>query len=206
MRTKVNLGLGKLSVLEVVGFGQHVVTKMTGNAFFPAPSPDLAKVSTAATALQTAYDQAQGAGPAQTSVMYQARTALETLLIALGHYVEDVANDPVNVNTGAAVIIFSAGMDVKETSQRQKQIFRALLGELPGSVILIAESVKRGSHEWQYSRDTANPNGWIPAVSTTEATVTIPGLDSGTRYWFRHRSILPGGPTAYDGPANLIVQ
>ncbi|MBI4944827.1 MAG: hypothetical protein HY840_00340 [Bacteroidetes bacterium] len=49
-------------------------------------------------------------------------------------------------------------------------------------------------------------SGWISALSTTEATTTISGLESGKRYWFRHRSILPGSPAPYDGPIDLIVQ
>jgi len=206
MKTKVSLGLSRKSVLELVGFAKHVVSNITGNAFFPSPTPALIRVSDAADALQTAYDHAQGAGPAQTAVMNQARLALETLLTALGHYVEDVANDPVNVNTGTDAIILSAGMDVKNTFSRQKQVFTIRRDELPGSVILLAGSVRRGSHEWQYTLDSTNPGAWTSVTSTTEAAVTIPGLESGKRYWFRHRSILPGGPTAYDGPIDIIVQ
>ena len=71
---------------------------MTGNSFFPTPLPTLASITAAANALNAAHDLALGGGPAQTAVMHQKREALEILLTAEGHTVEDVANNPVILN------------------------------------------------------------------------------------------------------------
>ncbi|MBI4930562.1 MAG: hypothetical protein HY841_07360 [Bacteroidetes bacterium] len=206
MKAKVKLGLSRMSVPEMVEFALHVVSRMTGNAFFPSPSPSLGNLYNAAIALQNAFDQAQGSGPAQTAVMHQKREVMETELTAEGHYVEDVANDPANSVTGPEAIILSAGMDVKDVTPRQKRVFTVSNGNLPGTVELVAERAVRGSHEWQYTQDLSDPNSWIDAESTTQASVTVSGLESGKRYWFRHRAILPDGPTDYDGPVDIIVQ
>jgi len=48
MKTKVSLGLSRKSVLELVGLAMHVVSNITGNAFFTPPTPALIKVSDAA--------------------------------------------------------------------------------------------------------------------------------------------------------------
>ena len=104
----------------------------------------------------------------------------------------------------------SVGMAVKDVTPRHKQGFIVKSGEIPGSVILTAEDVKHGFHEWQYRQAgpdvAAIPDGWISVTSTTEATTVIEGLESGKRHWFRHRTILPGGPTAYEDPISIMVQ
>lgn len=202
---KVSLGLKEKSVTELIAFAFHIVNKMFGNVFFPAPSPALNKITNAAIALQTAFDKAQGAGPEQTAVMRQKREAMETLLTAEGHYVEDAANDPVNAVTGPDVIILGAGMEVKHITPRQKQVFTVEAGKLPGTVMLIAERIVRGIHEWQYSLNVSDPEGWKEVDPTTKATTTITGLESGKRYWFRHRSVSKEGPSGYDGPVDSIV-
>ena len=205
MRTKVKLGLKGLSVPELLGFSVHAVTEMTSNGFFPAPSPALSQINNAISALVTAFDQAIDGGPPQTAVMRQKRELLEGLLTDLGHYVEGIANDPVNASSGADAIILSAGMNTKQKSPRQKRTFGAKAGEMPGTAELTAEHISRGMHEWQYTSDISNPSGWISVEPTLKAAVTISGLESGKLYFFRHRSILKDGPTDYDGPADCRV-
>lgn len=203
---KVSLGLKEKSVPELIAFAFHVVSKMFENAFFPSPAPALKKVTDAAMELQKAFDKAQGAGPEQTAIMHQKRETMETLLTAEGHYVEDVANDPENKITGPEVIILSAGMSVKHFTPRQKQVFEVSMGDKPGTVVLVAERVERGTHEWEYSLDPSDASGWIEVDPTSKATVTITGLESGKRYFFRHRSVSSDGTSAWDGTIDMIVQ
>ena len=203
MKTKVKLGMNKMSVPELMSFSIHVVSKMNGNTHFPVPQPALDKITNAITALQNAFDLAQGAGPQQTATMHQHKMLLETMLTALGNYVESVANDVANAETGAETIILSSGMNVKQFTPHQKQTFRVKAGNLPGTILLFAESVKRGSHEWQYNNPPAD--GWTDAEPTVQASTMIMGLESGKRYSFRHRTVLPGGTTAWGDPESILV-
>ena len=204
-RVKVNLGLKGMSVVELIGFALHVILKMTGNILFGTPSPALVKLSNAAAALQNAFNLATGGGPQQTAVMRKAREVMETLLIAEGHYVEDVANDPVNSVTGADAVILNAGMDVKSFQPRKKRVFMVNRGAMSGTVILGAIHVQRGSHEWQYTLDISNPASWVDVDPTIQATTIVSGLESTKKYFFRHRSVLKGGPTAWEGVIDIIV-
>lgn len=205
MKTKVKQGLRDMTVTELLGYSIHAVTKMTGNPYFTTPAPALVKITGATTALQNAYNLAQGAGPAQTAAMHQSRDILEIYLCSLGHYVEDVANDPVNSNIGAEPIILSAGMEVKAKGSRNKQRFMVVAGELPGTIELFAEAVRRGSHEWQYTTDIADSSGWIDGEPTVQSTTLLTGLESGKKYYFRHRSVRPEGPSAWDDPEAAFV-
>jgi hypothetical protein len=205
MKKKVKMGLDAMTVPQLMSYGTHVVTKMTGNTFFSTPNPALVKVTNAVTALQSSFNNAQGAGPGQTATMNQNKELLKTLLSALGHYVEDVANDPVNSITGAEAIILSAGMEVKNFSPPQKHIFSVSSGTLPGTVDLVGESIRRGTHEWQYTPDPNNANSWINAEPTVQSTTTISGLEIAKRYYFRHRLITIDGPTDWAEPMSIIV-
>ena len=194
-----------MSVPQLLGYATHVVSKMTDNAYFTAPNPQLVKVTAVIADLQNAFNNALGAGPAQTATMNQFKDALQVLMNALANYVESIANDPANVNTGADAVILSAGMDVKSTSPHQKQTFTVSYGNIPGSVDLTGASITRGSHEWEYKTDATNANEWISAEPTVQASTTIHGLEISKRYYFRHRSITTDGPTDWDDPLSLIV-
>lgn len=205
MKTKVKLGLAKMSVPQLTGYANHVVSEVKDNLYFPAPSPDLSRIKTAITKLEDAYKDALGAGPPQTAVMNQCREALELLLSALGNYVEGVANDPVNVEAGANTVILSAGMDVKSISRHQKRTFSVSYGNIPGTMELSAASVTRGSHEWRYTTDVTSVSGWINVDATVQASTIIEGLEIGKKHYFSHRAITPDGPTDWDDPESLTV-
>ena len=204
MKTKVKLGMQRMSVTELLGFATQVVSKMTGNSFFPSPIPTLDAVNGAVTALQNSYNKAQGGGPEKTAAMHQSKELLQDLLTALGHYVENVANAPANAETGGETIVLSSGMATRQFTPVQRQVFTVKNGKLPGTAELLASGLKRGSHEWQYA---ANPpaDGWTDAEPTVQATTIIMGLEPGKRYTFRHRSVLTDGPAAWEDPQSLIV-
>jgi len=203
MKTKVNLMITKMTTEQLIAFALNIVSKMTGNSNFATPNPALPAITTAATALQTAYDNAQGGGPAQTSVMHQKRTALELLLSTLGHYVEDRANDPANA-AGPEAIVLSSGLSIKHVSPRQKQVFSANHGKIQGSVILVAATITRGNHEWQYTNDINNP-AWVAVTPTIKASVTITGLERFKTYYFRHRVLLADGYSEWEHAVELTV-
>ena len=59
---KVNLNLSGRSIPNKIAFAGTVVLQMSGNAYFPTPSPTLTAVKTAADALNLAYQKAQTGG------------------------------------------------------------------------------------------------------------------------------------------------
>ena len=204
MKIKVNLMIAKMTTEQLIAFALNIVSKMTGNSNFATPNPALPVVTTAANALQTAYDNAQGGGPAQTSLMHQKRVALELLLTTLGHYVEDRANDPANA-AGPEAIVLSSGLNIKHISPRQKQVFSVNHGNIQGSVVLVAAHIVRGTHEWQYTNDINNSSAWVAVTPTIKANVTISGLERFKTYYFRHRIVSAGGYSEWENPVEFTV-
>ena len=91
----------KQTAEQLVTMAGAVISGLTGNPAFPAPTVDLKAVQAAADALKTALvAQAQG-GTAATADKNNKQEALVVLLRKVKHYVEDnCAGDPAVILTG----------------------------------------------------------------------------------------------------------
>jgi len=206
-RVKVALNLAKQSVLVKIAKGRHYVTSMTGNPSFPAPDPALAVVTTAVDALETAFDNADGGGTAETAIMHEKESIVDNLLAKLGSHVEVVANDDPD---NAASIVLSAGMDLKKPAApvgpvlRPENLRAGFFGDMPGTIKLKCKKSKgtialiweviEGSPPSPGPGPLAAPpvSDWKPAFNpdfpkgvSTSSTFIVTGLSSGTTYTFR---------------------
>src|SRR6185436_5060556 len=192
VKVKVALELSRKSVGALIAFGHTVVDFCTGNSNFTTPAPALADISTAIDELTTAAAAADNGRGSVMEVTTQRvkRIALEYLLTSLGQYVETTANDPANAYPLEHIVevIESAGMQAKQVTIREKRVFAAKAGELPGTAKLVAAFVKRGIHDWQYSLTPLEESSWTSVPSTTKASTELSGLDSVAVYYFRHRA------------------
>src|SRR5436190_15734008 len=103
------IGLAEMPVPEKIQFARQIVTQMTGNANFTTPAPTLASISTAATALESAYNAAQAAyatAKALTSTQDDKEAALDLILSQEANYVE-------NTSGGDKAKIESSGFSVR---------------------------------------------------------------------------------------------
>jgi hypothetical protein len=202
MKTLVALGFSSLAIPKKIETGRFIVTSMTGNASFTAPSPTLASVTTAINGLETAHITAQGGGADDTAAMYAKELALDLLIKSLGGYVEGIANaSPLN----AEAIILSAGMNVKNKGVKANPDFDVQITGNPGEVLLIHSGVTRGSIEFQMSTDISNASNWQSIYSGTRGRFTKDGLTSGTRYYFRSTVIDKNGKNPWSPVLNTIV-
>jgi hypothetical protein len=173
------------AVGPLIVFGRHVVLVMTGNTWFPSPSPALATVTTDLDALEssqaTALTRAKGSAAARNLK----KKTVQVDLKALAAYVSTIAAQ--NADKATAIIL-SAGMKPKDYTRPAKAPLAALMGPTPGEILLRAKAVGRGAaYEWQYSPDGKT---WVAAGTTTVANTSIQGMTAGTTYQFRFRATL----------------
>ena len=207
MKAKVSLGLAKMPIPLKIEKARHIVTAITGNVSFPTPFPTLASITTAINALETAYNAAQGAGPAQTATMHDKEVIVNNLLSQLANYVEMTAN-------GVEAVILSSGMGVKRPATHRPFTFTVRNGEHEGEVILQSEVTRNASYLWEISTDplpteppaAPNASSWKPAGSSKQATFHINGLVARTKYWFRVATITSAGQGLWSDPVTIIVQ
>jgi hypothetical protein len=191
-----------LRVPAVISYAQNIVKGMTGNPSFPNPTPTLAQVSTAVTALSTAQAATLTRVKGAIATRNTAREELHTLLQQLKAYVQTVAD--ADTEHGPA-IIDSAGMAVRKIAVRAPRVFDAQPGAVAGTANLVtAAAARRASYEWEYSLDGGKT--WVCAPPTLQAKTTVTGLTSGTSVQFRVRAVTKTGAGDWSPAVSVSVR
>lgn len=178
----VILRLWRMSILKKRVKALFIVESMLGNQHFPNPFPALSEIAAAVSELQTAALNAMNGGKKAVAVLHQEEAKLVRLLIAIGHYVEGIANKDLQNRES---IIISAGMEFKKVHIRKASNFKVKNTEMPGQVKLRTRYLNRVSYIWQQSTNPDDDASWMTVATTLKASLIISNLAVGTRYWFR---------------------
>ena len=201
--TKTPIAILKLParMADAITYAQAIVEAMTGNASFPTPTPTLAAIGAAISALQTAETAALSRVKGAVAVRNDKRAALVTLLKQLKAYVQTVVD--ANVENGGA-IIQSATLAVRKTPAHKPRVFGAATGVVSGTAKLVAASAgPRSGYEWDYSLDGGKT--WVQAPSTLQAKTTVTGLTPGATVQFRYRPVTKAGEGNWSQAVSLVV-
>jgi hypothetical protein len=205
MKTKVNLGLGKMTTSEKVENARHYVSLTTANiatftTAFLNPALLLTAINTDADALEDAYLKALGGGIEQTAIKDNREENLDRLLTLLGAYIEYVAH-------GDEGIIPMAGMKVKTAGGKFPSDYGVQNTEVEGEVQLTDKLVKDGMHIWEISPDpvAGSTFDW-KALKATRSVSTLTGnLTPGKKYWFRVAHHVDETQGGWSDPISIIV-
>jgi hypothetical protein len=199
-RTLVVLKL-PTNVPALLRVAQSIVQSMTGNAYFPSPTPPLAAVAAALADLEVAEVARLSNARGTAAVRHVKRAALSSLLMRLKAYVQGVADDDPDHAGG---IIESAGMSIKASTAAAKPPFAARPLALAGSVRLMVRAVAREAHyQWAWSSDGGAT--WQLAPATRGAKKVLTGLPSGTTCMFRYRVTTRAGERDWSEAVSLRV-
>jgi hypothetical protein len=200
-RSRVILGLAKSSS-ALVTQTTNVVTRMTGNAYFSTPVPNLALITTAIGALQASEAATVSRTKGAVAARNQKRKELVALLEQLGTYVQTVADaDEAN----APAIIESAGFAVRKTPTRTARVFAVKQGPNSGVAEIVAASAgHRSAYEWQYSTDGGKT--WVLLPPTLQAKTSVTGLTPGAVVQFKYRAVTKTGADDWSQPVSLAIQ
>jgi hypothetical protein len=197
---KIKLELKKMTDIEAVEESKLVGGKLTGNSNFTSPTVPGATLVSNGTALETLLLQRDALDLQVQQVTIQIRSArdkLETDLNLDAAHVEQ----QINLVTGAATVVDplvaaakarSAGMEVVDAAtpvgpMPKVEGLKATQGDADCEVDLQWNPVKRGLKNYHVEM-TTDPNGltgWHHVGSPTKSSMTVKGLTSGQRYFFR---------------------
>jgi hypothetical protein len=192
------LNLRKLTASQVVDEAHFIVTSMTGNVNFPAPTPGLTQVTTDANNLdasvQAAKTRARGTGSHVAAMLKAIKVTLK-LLVA---YVENIANaTPDHADT----IIISSGMFVKKHTPIIKADFSVKAGKNTGEAVLVCKASPHSTYVFEMTTDPSNPALWMAINKGTKSRYTKTGLTSGKLYYFRVTRTDKNG----EHPASIVL-
>jgi hypothetical protein len=179
----------------------NIATRMTGNPYFPTPTPNLALITAAIGTLQTAEATAVSRIKGAAAARNQRRKELVALLEQLRTYVQTVADaDEAN----APAIIESAGFSLRKKATHTPRVFAAKPGPNSGvAVVVTASAGKPASYDWQYSIDGGKT--WVLLTSTLQAKTTVAGLTPGVVAQFKYRVVTRLGATDWSQPVSLTI-
>jgi hypothetical protein len=205
--SKVRVGIKSMSALEKIAFARRIVNEMTNNPNFPSPSPELAVVSGAAAALESAYAAAQSARQTAKSLAaaQKAReSALERALSQEANYVDSASGgDKEKIeSSGFAARSESAPIGVPE----KPQDLGVRDADLPGTVALRWKPVHGArSYVIEFAAASGSPTAWLQLAITSKAKLVSNGLISGTRYWFRVAAVGSAGHGPWSDPVQRMA-
>jgi len=176
---------------------------MTGKKVFDTPevSAQITTTTNAVAGLRSAMRAPLS--DVKTENIRIARDTLDRSMRKLANRVEDIANDPALPDIARIYVVHQAGMKVKMRTHRQKNQFKAVNGDISGSVILTAAS-GGSAHLWQYTTDIENFTGRIQAKGSS-GTKIITGLTPLTKCAFFHQPIIGDDNTEWEGPIILDI-
>lgn len=204
-KPKLNLR-GKTPLQKVQKTGD-IVTSTTGNPDFTTPNPPLATLTAKADTLAAAIsarDIAKQTLDEMQAALVAAELDLDTSLSLFSAYVESASG-------GIAQKILSTGLGVKGQASPvgplpQVENLDATATDVEGSVLLRWKPRKGAkTYEVQTCPDPITSAGWTTVGQPTKATLTVTGLPSGGRCWFRVRAIGTAGPGPWSDPCVKTV-
>ena len=200
---KVKLGLGDMTVLEKVQFGDTVHTALTGNPNFVTPVPPLTAVLTATDDLRAAAEAvrlAKLALAAAVNVQDQAEDAFDFVMTQEGNYVENTSGgDPAKIQSAAMQV--QAGPTPPAALPKVEDV-SATSGDLDHECDLHWKPVNRkNNYIVEVSPDPVTATSWTQAGLPTKSKFTVTGLTSGAKYWFRVAASGPLGAGPWSDPA-----
>ena len=179
---------------------RSIIKAMTGNIWFTTITPPLNTVTTDTDTLESSHAIALNRAKGAASSRDDKKATVLKDAHALLAYVQGIAdNNPAN----AEAIILSAGMNVRAKGGRKIIDFKALHGEVSGTVNIIAKAAENNaSYEWQQSTDGTN---WTMLPVTRKVKTSVSNLIPGTTYYFRYRPVLRKGEGEWSQIIKIIA-
>jgi hypothetical protein len=207
-KAKVVLNLAVLSIPDKIQQARTFAAGVKKNQKLARQDDALPdKIEAAAQALDDAYAEAlyaRSISVTKTAVMKQLEDALDSLLTALGHYVEAESR-------GDEAVIKSTGMSVKKRRTPagipgMPEALAATEGSMNGSIALKWKAVK-GSRSYLVRATTtvADAKSWQQVGVSTRANVLVEELTSGLQYWFQVSAIGTAGQGPWSDPSTKIA-
>jgi hypothetical protein len=202
---RINLGFGNLSGPLLNKKAGSIYEGIFENSDFPTPTPDMATFNAARIVFSNAMEKAASRSIDDIVARNQARNVLIDMLVELGNYVTLTAN-------GNVAKLTKTRFDLRKQREtkpdmQKPQNLKLADGANRGMVEISVDSVKGArSYSYEYTMDPLTPESVWTVISSTSRKITIKGLESGKKMWFRVAAVGVRNQFTYSDVLNRIVQ
>jgi hypothetical protein len=204
---KIVLNTRGANATELAVKAATIVSKMTGNANFPTPSPVLTSITTQINLVNAKLTEQQA-----SFRTYQQKTAeLQTERLNLSKLLETEASYVQIASNGDEAKIKSSGFDVRQKGSPigvlpAPENLLLYAGYKDGEVNAAWNSVRGAkSYNVEISTDVNNADAWEFYKTVTRSRCSLSGFTSGSRIWVRVIPINGEGEGAPSDPAVKTV-
>ena len=203
---KLKMGLTGLKPVDLAERANTLVTKVTGNANFPTPTPDVALITTKKEELQTLIAEASRGDRDKIAARKVAYAELHALLKQLASYVSYTAG-------GNELMILSSGFGVVKPVNdliqvREPVLFPPEQSRKSGQLKLKWERID-GARSYVVEKAETDPSQpdtvWSHLAISVRRQITISGLVPGKYYWFRVQAVGSHNVSAFSDVALAMV-
>lgn len=181
---KINLGFSRYADAVLLVVAQTILAALTGNLYFPTPTPTLAVLQAAVDDYAAALSAAKDRGKNNVAAKNTRRKELIALLQQLGRYCMLTAGTNIDA-------LISSGFELSKTRQPMPPIEAPSITKMDNGVnsgdLLIAVDRPKGAkgYIFEYTLDAITDSSVWTSITTTTSKATIAGLEPGKKYWFR---------------------
>ena len=203
---RIKAGVASLNPRSLVLFTRKLINRMTGNANFPTPTPDLAD-------LQLKLDEFYALAVAAEDGSRRDRVARDTSGTELKEMLRILANYVAMVAAGDANIILSSGFDIRSEAEPNPPLtipaaLKAMRTSHSGVVNLDWNPVPNAL-TYRIMMTINDPNlanaEWTSAAITSKSKAEISNLSPGQYYWFKVQAIGRTGMSGYSDPTTVMA-
>lgn len=200
---KLNSGFSKLNDTQFDNKVDHIITSLTGNAKFPAPTPTIPIVQGLLDDYRAAL--ALDPGPARTTAVTATRFKLQDAVDKLARNLELTANV-------TDAMLATSGYDLRKDPTFTDELVappgnvRLKSLGVSGTVHLMCAAVERAkAYELQSALDP-EPADWTDrGTFPSTRGISVTDLERGKDIWMRIRAVGPSGAGAWSDPATTMV-
>jgi hypothetical protein len=199
---RVALGFAREVDTVLIAFTRNVVTLMTNNTQYPAPTPTLAVITDSVDGFETKVHDALNGGRIIIATRNAARFELLSLLRQLAAYVQGNCGGDLLALLGSGFEAVRAPSPVGVLPAPQN--VRLSLTGMSGEMLVRFDSIKNAvNYSVEVAKSLEGP--WDPQDPSTSARVTVEGLTPGQTYWVQVCANGSAGSGASSSPVSAMV-
>lgn len=203
MKNNIRLALYKLTPASLLLLLRHVIGKLTGNLFFPAPPHTLVAMNLLADNLEAAAKNALQGGVAERELRNALVLEVKDVLTQTANYVRTTAN-------GDRVKLSTCGFDLARTPEPigVPNIPFILGGQATGRAgqVEFRWTGEKGAHiytVWVCKTDPKETANWTIQTVTTRTRILVDQLTAYEAVWFAVSATGAAGESAISDPILL---
>lgn len=203
MRSNIKLGLYKLLPTALLSLLNHVISKLTGNPFFPAPPLTLAEMKTLSETFTQAIDDAIGGSIESRKIRDAQVLDVRDALVRTADYVRLQSN-------GDAIKQASSGFELAKRPEPINTVgipsnVTATATDVSQEVLVRwgkTEGARMGRVERAMSDPTLGSTTWVNVGQTSRQRFVVTGLPSYEACWFR---VIGVGKITEGLPSDIVL-